>query len=150
MKVAILWLVNEKGEILMARRAAHMDTDAGVWGPSVSGKVDTTESFEEAVLREAHEELGLAPTDISPVFLHNELYTEHTDGQRRDFGLYYATVPSDIISRLKLEPNEVSEVKWFKQSDLRKLADQKSESLIISSATELWRRIFAHLQPLAS
>lgn len=150
MKVAILWLINEKGEILMARRAAHMSTDAGVWGPSVSGSVESGESFEEAVLRETSEELGLSSKDISPIFLHNEIYDGHSDGRSREFGLFYAAVPSDIIKRITLEPDEVTEVKWFQSEELQNLVNERSEAIIISSATSLWHNIFAHLQPLTS
>ena len=148
MKVAILWLINEKGEILMARRAAHLSTDAGVWGPSVSGGVDDDESFQEAVLREAHEELGLTGNDISPIFLHEETYAEHSDGNIRQFGLFYAMLSRDTFKRLRLEPDEVAEVKWFTRKELEQLATTGSKSLIISSATVLWRGILMHLQPI--
>lgn len=150
MKVVILWLINEKGEILMARRAAHMTTDAGVWGPSVSGKVDVDESFAEAAIREAQEELGIMPGDISPVFLHNATYAGHIDGRNREYSIYYATVKAGIIELLQLEPNEVSEVKWFKRGELQELVDQKSEMVIISSATALWKSLFAHLRPITT
>ncbi len=146
MKVAILWLVNEKGEVLMARRAAHMSTDANVWGPSVSGKVDPGETFDQAIRREASEELGLTGADVSPIFLHKEMYTDHSDGRSREFGLFYARISSDITKHLKLELNEVAEVRWFTKSELEQLSNAQSESLIISSAKELWQSIFAHLQ----
>jgi isopentenyldiphosphate isomerase len=148
MRVAILWLINEHGEILMARRAVHMSSDAGMWGPSVSGKVDPGETFVESVRREANEELGLTAADISPIFLHKETYRDHSDGKKREFGLFYATVPSSITKRLKLEANEVSDVKWFKKDELQRLASVQSKTLIISSAKELWENIFSHLSPV--
>lgn len=148
MRVAILWLINEHGEILMARRAAHMSTNAGEWGPSVSGKVDEGESFAKAVRRETREELGLTDADISPAFMHKEVFADHSDGRTREFGLFYANVPSNIASRLKLEPNEVSEVKWFKVNEIKQLVDEQSETLIISSAKELWRSILLSLKSI--
>lgn len=132
----------------MAKRAAHMNTDAGVWGPSVSGKVDVGETFNQAVLREANEELGLSEATITPVFLHKETYANHSDGRVRHFGLFYAKVPSELVTRLQLDANEVSEVKWFKESSLKRLADTQSDSLIISTAKELWQSIFLNLQPV--
>jgi isopentenyldiphosphate isomerase len=150
MKVAILWLINEQGEILMARRAAHMSTDAGVWGPSVSGGVDEGESYENAAVREAHEELGIAISTISPVFLHQETYLNHSDGAAREFGLFYARVPKDIVTQFQLEPDEVSEVRWFSIDELKSLAREQSKTLIISSASDLWARIFSNLAPLVA
>ena len=148
MQVVILWLINEHGEILMAKRAAQMSTDAGVWGPSVSGKVDSGETSEEAVLREANEELGLTVEEISPIFLHKETYADHSDGNIREFRLFYATVPSAIVNKLTLEAKEVSAVKWFTKDDLQKLASARSKNLIISSAKEVWESIFFHLNPV--
>lgn len=57
MNVALLWLVNENDEVLIARRAANMDTDADVWGLSVSCTVEPNETYKEAILRETKEEL---------------------------------------------------------------------------------------------
>ncbi len=127
-----------------------MSTDAGVWGPPVSGKVDKGETFNVAVLREAHEELGLTTAEISPIFLHKEIYANHSDGRKREFGLFYSIVPSNITERLKLESNEVAEVRWFKKEEVKQLADAQSNCLIISTAKELWQSIFLHLQPFTA
>jgi len=145
MKVALLWLVNEKGELLIARRASHMDSDAGVWGPSVSGEIEEGELPLKAVIREAEEELGILPNQITPLFLHETTY-EHQDGKGREFSIFYAKVNSDILNKLTLEPEEVAEVKWISMDDLQDLANKKSNTLIISSATELWKSIFANLK----
>lgn len=121
MKVAILWLINEKGE-----------------------------TYGEAVRRESQEELGLTDADFSSTFLHKDTFAGHTDGKKREFGLFYAPVTSHITARIKLEPNEVSEIKWFRKSELEHLVNEQSESLIISSAKELWDSIFHQLQPVTA
>jgi 8-oxo-dGTP pyrophosphatase MutT (NUDIX family) len=150
MRVVILWLINENGEILMAKRAAHMSTDAGVWGPSVSGKVDENETLTAAVLREMKEELGFTPDKLSPTFLHHEIFLNHTDGRKRDFYIFYASVESDITRHFKLESNEVESTKWFKRSEIEELVAGKSNKVIMSSASELWQKILKHLQPITT
>lgn len=75
---------------------------------------------------------------------------DHADGKAREFGLFYATVTSDIVEQIQLEPAEVSEVQWFKKSELQHLADNQSEMLIASSAQELWQSIFRNLDPLVA
>lgn len=53
-------------EVLLTRRPWHMRTHKGeVTFPG--GRLDPGESFEAAALREAHEEVGLAPTDVQVV-----------------------------------------------------------------------------------
>lgn len=58
MQVAILWFIDENNEILLSQRAIDMDTDPGLWGPSVSGKIEPGESAADTARRESEEELG--------------------------------------------------------------------------------------------
>jgi len=146
MEVAILWLINEKGEILLAKRAAHMSSNAGMWGPSVSGKIDTGETDEQAAVREANEELGIDPFEVIPIHhLHNEIY-RHTEEEIRKFSIFYARVSKELATRFKLEPNEVEAVKWVSLGELQKLYATAPSELIISHAKTLWNRIFYNLE----
>lgn len=145
MKVALIWLINEKDEVLLARRASHLDTDAGVWGPSVSGGVDEGETYQETVVREAQEEIGLTPGTFSPIHLFDEAY-DHEDGKGREFGVFYARVDSSVIDKLALEPDEVAEVRWATIDVLEDELSQKPETIIISSATTLWDNIVSSLR----
>lgn len=150
MKVAVLWLINEKGDILLSQRAAHMSTDAGMWGPSVSGKVDTGETTEQAAIREANEELGMGPMDIIPIrHLHDSTH-DHSDGQLREFSVFYSRVESTLSDRIRLEPNEVAAVKWVSFQDLQKEYAAHPEVIIVSSDKRLWLEIFAHLETALS
>lgn len=58
-KVVVLWIVNELGEMLLAERAHHKGADPGVWGPAVTGRVELGEDFDQALARETAEELAL-------------------------------------------------------------------------------------------
>jgi mutator protein MutT len=146
MKVAILWLINEKDKVLLSQRAAHMSTDANMWGPSVSGKVDTGETPEQAAVREASEELGIGPTEVIPIHhLHDGTHS-HNDGRLREFSLFYVSVESTLTNKMKLDPNEVAAVKWISIKDLEKTFVEKPETIIISSNKSLWEEIFKNLK----
>lgn len=65
--VVHLHLFNTKGELFLQKRSQTKDIQPGKWDTSVGGHVDLGETIEKALLREAHEELGL--TGFEPVFL---------------------------------------------------------------------------------
>ncbi len=49
---------NSSGELFLQKRSMKKDCDPGTWDSSASGHVDGGESYDEAVRREAMEELG--------------------------------------------------------------------------------------------
>lgn len=140
----MLWLVNERGELLLARRADHIKKDPGLWGPSVTGKVEADETYEQAAIREAEEELGLRTESYQPQFLFATDF-DHPDGELRKFEVYIAKVDSDIIASLKIDSSEVAEVKWIQLGEMRTLLESKSGTMVVASAFVLWEQIFKHL-----
>jgi isopentenyldiphosphate isomerase len=67
----LLVLHPEDGTLLLQRRSALKDTFPGRWDTSVGGHVSFGQSYEEAVLREAREEIGvdLAPDSLERLHL---------------------------------------------------------------------------------
>ncbi len=65
--VVHLHVFNEAGELYLQKRAMNKDIQPGKWDTAVGGHVDYGETIEEALRREAREELGI--TDFIPVFL---------------------------------------------------------------------------------
>jgi isopentenyldiphosphate isomerase len=143
-KVATLWLVNENGELLLARRADHKPQDPGVWGPTVTGKLEPGESFDEALGREVEEELALSRKDYTPHHLLEVEYI-HPDGEPRTFSIYYATFASAKTKALRIEPDEVAEIAWF---SLNKLANMlvSTKEQFVPSALQVWPPTFAALK----
>jgi isopentenyldiphosphate isomerase len=70
--VVHLHVLNEKGEILLQKRSMNKDLQPGKWDTSVGGHVDFGEKIEEALMREAYEELGIKK--IKPAFLHSYIF----------------------------------------------------------------------------
>jgi isopentenyldiphosphate isomerase len=146
-KVAMLWLINEDGELLLARRADHKKQDPGLWGPSVTGKAEPGETYEETVVREADEELALKADQYEPKFLF-ETDFDHPDGELRHFKVYAANVPKAIIGELMIDANEVAVIKWMPVPEIKKLLESKPGELVVASAFVLWDQIFDSIERL--
>lgn len=144
-KVAMLWLMNEKDELLLARRADHKKQDPGMWGPSVTGKVESGGSFEEALVRESDEELALKPDNYTYKFLF-ETDFEHPDGETRQFKVYLADVPYSIFEQLTVDTNEVAEIRWMTIAEIKELLKSKPGELVVASAFVLWNQIFEAIE----
>ena len=52
-------VVNTRGEVYLQKRSFKKDTFPGAWDSSASGHVDSGETYEACVVREAREEIGL-------------------------------------------------------------------------------------------
>lgn len=143
-KVATLWLVNEYGEILLAQRSYKKENEPGLWGPSVTGRLEADEDFDGALLREVEEELGLPPADYEPKFLIETDYV-HPDGETRKFYAYYAVIPKAKSKDIRLQESEVEGVAWFSLSDIKTRMKQNPEELV-PSASDVWPGTFRALQ----
>jgi isopentenyl-diphosphate delta-isomerase len=144
-QVAMLWLVNDKGELLLARRADHKAQDPGLWGPSVTGKLEVGETFEDAVVREAEEELALNPNSYTASCLFDTDFN-HPDGELRKFRVFTAFIPDAMIQTLKFDTNEVAEIRWMSIDAIKELLNSKPGEMVVASAFVLWNRIFDALE----
>ncbi|HSX06653.1 MAG TPA: NUDIX domain-containing protein [Candidatus Saccharimonadia bacterium] len=144
-KVAVLWILNEQNETLLAQRALNKSQDPGVWGPAVTGKLELGESFDEALVREVEEELSLKPTDYTPRFLFERDYN-HPDGEVRKFGTYVARIPKAKTVDIQIDPNEVAGIQWFGVDELlEKMASVPNE--LVPSANSVWPETFKAIWP---
>ena len=109
-----LWITNSKDEILLARRAFNKDHDQGKWGPAVAGTVEEVETYESNIIKEAEEELGLK--NIKPI--RGEKLRKKTKWNYF-FQRFYLILDKDI-SEFKIQENEVAEIKWFTEEELKK------------------------------
>ncbi|MFA6301101.1 MAG: NUDIX domain-containing protein [Candidatus Paceibacterota bacterium] len=113
-RVSSLWVTNSKGDILLAKRALRMKRDPGKWGAAVAGTLEDDETYEENIIREAEEELGLK--NIKPT-LGLKLR------KKEEWGFFvqrFDIVIDKDISEFEIQEEEVAEIKWFTKEQLKK------------------------------
>lgn len=84
-----LHIFNSKGDLYLQKRADWKDIQPGKWDTAVGGHIDYGETPEEAMLREAREELAL--TNIQPQFHYKYIW----ESAREREMIYVHTIEQD-------------------------------------------------------
>jgi len=122
-RVAGLWITNEKGEILLTQRSFKKIRDPGKWGPAVAGTVEEGETYEENIIKEAQEEIGL--TNITPkIECKNRRSTSH-----EYFGQWFSVVVDSNYPFVKQDV-EVEQIRWFAKDEILKLYKENPDLFI--------------------
>lgn len=105
------WIINGQGEILLQRRSDACELLPGLWGLT-TGRMLAGEDSRAGCVREVWEELGLAVRPEEPRLLRRII--------RRDliWDVYRIDREADLAA-LRLQPEEVSDVRWVTPAGLR-------------------------------
>jgi isopentenyldiphosphate isomerase len=125
--VALIWVYNSKGQLLMQLRAAHLNAFPEKWDVTVSGHLMSSEKPLQAAQRELGEEIGVyvSPGELQAA---GELANPYplTYGKiHREYDYIFLTKQDNLdISKLTLQAAEVLELRWITPDELEKdLAD---------------------------
>ena len=112
--VVMVVIRNSKGEFLMQKR---VDKKGGDWGVT-GGHPKSGETPIEGIISEVKEELGL---DFS-----NEKFTEYDSGcDGKDcYKMYFVNKDLDL-NDIKIQEEELTEVKWFSMDELKHMVESK-------------------------
>ncbi len=133
-RVSALWIKNNKGEILLAKRALSKSHSPGKWGPAVAGTVDEGENYRVNILKEAKEEIGLENVDprIGP--------KERVSGRYNYFVQWYLLTIDKPLSEFAINHKEVDEVKWFSKDELLGELEDNPDNFL--RTMERWVELF--------
>ena len=109
--VVHLHLFNRHGELYLQKRAKNKDIQPGKWDTSVGGHFSPGENPDEALVREAGEELGLK--DFIPEFKGKYIWES---SRERELVNSFSTV-SDQIPRINKE--EIEEGRYWSLPEIR-------------------------------
>lgn len=111
-KCAIVWVVNNDGNVLIQKRSETKRLYPGKWDKSVGGGVSSGETSVETALRETAEEIGLNITE--------------------DDLIYLGTMPSGNLDDLKVMFDVFVVVGDYSESDFTAQKEEVSELKFVS------------------
>lgn len=111
-RIIHILIKNSEGKTLLHKRSKHKAFMPGAWTTPVGGHVQAGESYEEAALREAEEELGIKPT---LTFLRKDFY------KKGNIQKFLTTFTALCDGPFEPNPQEVAEIRFFTDSELDEL-----------------------------
>ncbi len=115
--VVHIWVVSSKGNLLIQRRSERRRLMPGEWA-ATGGSAVSGEKSAAAAARELREELGIKTEDGELQFV--------TRLKRRNsmLDIYFLHRDADAMG-LRLQRNEVAEVKWVTPDELRRMIENR-------------------------
>lgn len=109
------WIINEKNEFLMQKRASTKKIFPNLWSQT-GGAVDTGESPVEAALRECKEELGIE-------FSKDNIELILSFKREFDFVDVFLIKANFNLNDVTIQKEELSEVKWMNEKEINSLKE---------------------------
>lgn len=128
---------DKQGNILLQHRSKNMQLWPNCWDNSASGHVDAGEPYEAAVKRELSEELGIKNAPIEEIDYYSTNGTFEWRILNRFVKLYRVKI--DKNTSVKIEEDEIDEVRWFTQKEIKELI-QKHPEEVTDGLIEIFER----------
>lgn len=127
-----VWIINEKGEVLLQKRAATKKQYPNKWA-ICAGHIDAGEHYETAMLREIDEELGVKLTINDLEFLGIYKVEEETDNIINNYFNYTYFLKTNLnIEDYKIQLEELSELKYISFEELENIIKTGAEEVTFS------------------
>lgn len=146
-KAIHLWIINSRGELLVQKRSPNKDSHPNEWDISCAGHIPAGETSIGTVFKELKEELGINAPKEAVEFLFT-----HKSSSVSNNGLFLNNEFDDVylvkldldISKIKLQTEELTEVKWIPVSELERVLREKDSDYV--SHQEEYTKLIAILK----
>lgn len=118
-KAVCAFIINSKGQVLLQRRSANKKTWPNMWDVTAGGNVLAGEFGFQAIIRECKEELGIQLNKNDITFIGYAI-SSNVKGEivNNYFNEYYIVNKEVDETTLKLQEEEVSEVRWIDKNEI--------------------------------
>ena len=123
-RVSALWIVNSDGDVLLAQRGFSKRQHPGKWGPAVAGTVDEGENYEENIIKEAEEEIGLKDFEFV------EIEKSRVRGRYNYFRKIFLCTIDMNIDDFVVREGEVAGLQWFGRDELLRELEENPDKFL--------------------
>ncbi|MBO5348274.1 MAG: NUDIX domain-containing protein [Clostridia bacterium] len=124
------FIIDEKGNILLQKRSSNKKLWPNMWDVTVGGHVDAGEFGRQALIREVKEELGIEINDDDIKYLVGSTsINKQGDIINKHYNECYLITKNIDISDIKIQIEEVSEVRYFSKKELLERISNNYEGL---------------------
>lgn len=118
-KAVVVFIINSKGQVLLQKRSSSKKMWPNMWDITAGGHVLSGEFGFQAILRESKEELGIELNKSDITFIGASISTNMKGNIiNKHFNEYYVANKEIDEKKLKLQEEEVSEVRWIDKDEI--------------------------------
>ena len=118
-KAVCVFIINSKSQVLLQKKSANKKTWPNMWDVTAGGNVLAGEFGFQAIIRECKEELGIELSKNDITFIGSVISTNKKgDIINKQFNECYLITKSIDVSEIKLQEEEVAEIKFFTKEEV--------------------------------
>jgi len=148
-KTVHIWIINHKGELLIQKKSPDDYNFSNLFDISSAGHISAGEKSVDAAMREIGEELGLNIPEKNFEYLFTVAQKYRSDKLayiNNEFGDVYLIKMELDSSKLKLQKEELAEVKFMHYKELEKIISENNKEFI--PHPEEYEKLFEKLRTL--
>lgn len=131
------FIIDDNKNILLQKRSASKKLWPNMWDVTVGGHVDSGELGRQALIRETKEELGIDINDNDIKYLlGSSSINKQGDIINKHYNECYLITKNINILDIKIQEEEVSEVKYFSKDEILRRISNNYEGLTVK--TGVW------------
>ncbi|MBR2391478.1 MAG: NUDIX domain-containing protein [Clostridia bacterium] len=143
--VVVFIFSKDSKKILLQKRASSKKLWPDLWDVSAGGHVRSGEFGIDAVLRETNEELGIKLADEDVKFLGATTSKNETaEIKNNHYNEYFIAFKDVDLTKIKIQTDEVQEVRWFEVDDLVNVIKNNFDGL--TGKTGCWNYLLKYLE----